>query len=188
MGTSPHIKPSLDTIPNELIQKIWSLSINPYLLLVSRKIYSSLNSEHVQKTFWRSLTIEYFRKFLPMKPAEEYSEILERDALTSRIIYKALEDSRITALELWDIFDDLPQVCFLAQSDGCIFHKEEFKLMTLTLPRQPPHVGIPSRLLYGKVRIRIQKVNNEGVLGPIVGVGTWCECLLESNLRQPFSG
>ena len=62
--TATASKPKLDSLPNEIIQKIWPLSENPYLLLVSRRLYPSVSSGHVHRTFYRKLATKYLRELI----------------------------------------------------------------------------------------------------------------------------
>ena len=87
--------PKLDTLPNEIIQKIWPLSENPYLPLTSRKLYASLNSEHVKRDFYRKLGMKWLCVLMINK-----SRLMQEEGITAKLLSEVLERSGVTNSEL----------------------------------------------------------------------------------------
>ena len=110
--TSTASKPKLDTLPNEIIQQIWPLSGNLYLPLASRRLYAALNSEHVQRTFYRTLAIKYLAVLNghdAYKDDEYHLRYMGSEGITAGLLTGVLERSEITNADIWDISEDLPE-------------------------------------------------------------------------------
>ena len=108
MTAIPPAKPKLDTLPNEIIQQIWYSSGNPYLSFVSRKLYSSLNGEHVQRSFYRKIVTELTFELVFARKYEAILNRFQRDNITAKIMSEILKRSEITPKEIWNLIEDEP--------------------------------------------------------------------------------
>lgn len=158
-------KPKLDNLPNEIIQKIWLSSDNPYLNRVSRKLRSSLKNEHVERIFYRRLGEMYLRECLLPVPMgySSYPQIKPMKTRPASLISEVLERSQITNSELWDLGHDGTgqtrgvRPVLKRGLDGALYGmREERRVMFLGLP---DGTRVPKRLWKGDVYVRTFDIN-----------------------------
>ena len=146
-------KPTLETLPTEIIQKIWPLSHNRSLNLVSRKLYSSLNNEHVKRTFYRALAMKYLRHLLcdhfpkaggPTLAGQQ--RFLNIEGITSNFLQELLERSKITNADLWDVGDG-----FVWVDSGSV--EQPYAWLTV-----PEGTWVPKRLRCDEIQVGIRKI------------------------------
>ena len=151
MASEP-TKRKLDTLPNEIIQKIWPLSENPDLPLTSRRLYASLNKEHVRRTFYHELLMNesMVNFFHPPKFIMRLGQI----GITGRLLSKALEISKITNRDLWDLSKDV----LVTQCAPSIGHVDGWNLVLMA----PCKTQVPDRLRLGDHFLHIREMHSYG--------------------------
>ena len=146
------IKPKLDTLPNEILQKIWPLSDNPYLPLTSRKLNMSLNNEHVRNDLYRKLATKHLLVLLVNKTPKEYMLYFKQEHITPGLF-------SINNGKLGHLCKDLPNarveiIDFECGRDGRhrISYDEQITLAV------PCGTQVPERVLDGDFYIKVDMV------------------------------
>ena len=136
----------LDNFSNEIIQKIWPLSENLYLLFTSRKLYTSLNDAYVLRNFHCKLVLEYLRELISNRFEEPPTSStkcrvydVQEEVITAKLLTHVLKRSKITNAEIRGLFQDMP---------GAI--KESWPPYRYVYLKAPLGTRVSRRLLYGE--------------------------------------
>lgn len=169
-------KAKLDTLPNEIIQKIWPLSENPLLLFASPKIYSSLNGEHVKNTFHRTRAENFLHECLLPIPYPYSTPTRNRRKkplpdIPIKSLFKILKLSAITNAELWDLGHDGLDRTRAEDFDSNAYDAHGvryygYRYDRLMMMRLPVGLRLPENLAYGSVHIKVIRVDKKAIGSP----------------------
>ena len=174
MAAASANKPKLDTLPNEVIQKIWELSLNPYLPQTSRKLKASLDNQHVRDSVWSKMIPPHLRFLIDDNNTKiECLEYLEREGITAGLLERMLKHTKITNMELWDMCQEQRDAWNASHADSPCHYPGHMTLRAFAWTR------IPSRLLNGEVNLKVDLVD-----GRKRWRGGGAELVLEEELRM----